>query len=170
MNGISRRYWQDYTTAPRENATRGGAGKTRAGVEQSGMATPTPPAGRATNPARARDHLANERTFLAWIRTGVSLVGFGILTAKLRYLQIDIGGAAPPFPAPAGGRSALLGAAFAVLSILVIVLGSARYAAAGRAIERDEFEPRGGQMLMLAFLLVLLGVAVLFYLADLWRA
>ena len=134
------------------------------------MSTPTPPAVRVTNAARARDHLANERTFLAWIRTGVSLVGFGIVIAKLRYLQIEVGGAATSFPAPGGGRSALLGAAFAILGMLMIVLGSVRYAAAGRAIERDEFEPRGGQLLILAFLLVLLGVAVLFYLADLWRA
>ena len=26
----------------------------------------------------ARDHLANERTFLAWLRTGLSLIGFGV--------------------------------------------------------------------------------------------
>ena len=30
----------------------------------------------------ARDHLANERTFLAWIRTGLAVVGLGILLEK----------------------------------------------------------------------------------------
>ena len=33
----------------------------------------------------ASDHLANERTFLAWFRTAISLLGFGILIAKLRF-------------------------------------------------------------------------------------
>lgn len=30
----------------------------------------------------ARDHLANERTFLAWLRTGVTLMGVGIALVK----------------------------------------------------------------------------------------
>lgn len=31
----------------------------------------------------ARDHLANERTFLAWVRTALGLVGLGVLFEKL---------------------------------------------------------------------------------------
>eukprot|EP01096_Ripella_sp_DP13-Kostka_P008426 TRINITY_DN3134_c0_g1_i1.p1 TRINITY_DN3134_c0_g1~~TRINITY_DN3134_c0_g1_i1.p1 ORF type:complete len:136 (+),score=35.09 TRINITY_DN3134_c0_g1_i1:26-409(+) len=33
--------------------------------------------------ADARDHMANERTFLAWLRTALSAVGLGIAVAKL---------------------------------------------------------------------------------------
>jgi len=28
---------------------------------------------------RSREHLANERTFLAWIRTSIALMGFGFV-------------------------------------------------------------------------------------------
>jgi len=31
----------------------------------------------------ARDHLANERTFLAWVRTALGLIGLGVVLAKL---------------------------------------------------------------------------------------
>lgn len=31
----------------------------------------------------ARDHLANERTFLAWIRTALAVIGLGVLLGKL---------------------------------------------------------------------------------------
>ena len=31
-----------------------------------------------SNPNRARDHLANERTFLAWVRTGIATIIFRI--------------------------------------------------------------------------------------------
>lgn len=31
----------------------------------------------------ARDHLANERTFLAWVRTALAVVGLGVLVGKL---------------------------------------------------------------------------------------
>jgi putative membrane protein len=32
--------------------------------------------------ADLRDYLAEERTFLAWIRTGISLMGFGFVVAR----------------------------------------------------------------------------------------
>jgi hypothetical protein len=32
--------------------------------------------------AELRDYLAEERTFLAWIRTGISLMGFGFVVAR----------------------------------------------------------------------------------------
>jgi uncharacterized membrane protein YidH (DUF202 family) len=31
----------------------------------------------------ARDHLANERTFLAWVRTALGLVGLGVILERL---------------------------------------------------------------------------------------
>ncbi len=37
----------------------------------------------------ARDHLANERTFLAWVRTALAVVGLGVLVGKL----VEAGGA-----------------------------------------------------------------------------
>lgn len=45
----------------------------------------TEPPRRATvnEGSHARDHLANERTFLAWVRTSLGLVGLGVLLAKL---------------------------------------------------------------------------------------
>jgi len=40
----------------------------------------------ANDDERIRDHLANERTYLAWLRTGMAMIGFGTVIAKLRYL------------------------------------------------------------------------------------
>lgn len=33
----------------------------------------------------AQQHLANERTYLAWIRTGIAVVGVGFLTTSLHF-------------------------------------------------------------------------------------
>ena len=33
--------------------------------------------------AQLRDYLAEERTFLAWIRTGIALMGFGVVVARV---------------------------------------------------------------------------------------
>lgn len=34
-----------------------------------------------------RDHLANERTFLAWIRTSIGIMGFGLVVVKLSLFE-----------------------------------------------------------------------------------
>ena len=43
----------------------------------------------------AGDHLANERTFLAWIRTSIALMGFGFVIVKfalfIRQISIALG-------------------------------------------------------------------------------
>jgi putative membrane protein len=36
------------------------------------------------------DHSANERTFLAWVRTAVAIVGFGLAVARLGSASISI--------------------------------------------------------------------------------
>ena len=36
-----------------------------------------------SNPNRARDPLANERTFLAWIRTCIAVISFGFLITRV---------------------------------------------------------------------------------------
>ena len=37
---------------------------------------------RSNSGSDARDHLANERTFLAWIRTALGIVGLGVVVGK----------------------------------------------------------------------------------------
>jgi putative membrane protein len=36
------------------------------------------------------DHAANERTFLAWLRTGVAVIVFGIVVDKLNQLFLQL--------------------------------------------------------------------------------
>jgi uncharacterized membrane protein YidH (DUF202 family) len=38
----------------------------------------------------AREHIANERTLLAWIRTGVSLISFGLVVQSI---GVEVGSA-----------------------------------------------------------------------------
>ena len=38
---------------------------------------------RSNSGSDARDHLANERTFLAWIRTALGIVGLGVVVGRL---------------------------------------------------------------------------------------
>lgn len=106
------------------------------------------------NPNRARDHLANERTYLSWIRTAVSLMGFGILIVRLRF--------APE--ANPHGHGWELGFVFALAGILMSLGASRNYFVSLRAIENDTFEPARGWILVCTALICVVGLGVLIYL------
>ena len=73
---------------------------------------------------------ANERTFLAWVRTSVALIGVGV--AAVQFL--------PPLDV-AGGRR-LLGTAFIVLGAAVCVVARRQWAANDRAMRAGAALPR----------------------------
>ena len=47
------------------------------------MKMPVPRRPQPNTGSTARDHLANERTFLAWVRTALGVIGLGVLLGKL---------------------------------------------------------------------------------------
>lgn len=47
---------------------------------------------RQPGPNELRDHLANERTFLAWIRTSITIIALGFVVAKFGILLREVGG------------------------------------------------------------------------------
>lgn len=111
--------------------------------------------------AEARDHLANERTYLAWLRTGMALLGLGFLVARLR-----IEAAASALADPAGPRSALVGLGFAILGLLTILFGTWRYVAVRRMIESRGFVPLGATVLLVSTGALVVAVAVILYLVE----
>ena len=108
------------------------------------------------NPNRARDHLANERTFLAWMRTALALLGFAAVIVRLRFLL-------PP-ELRGHAHSVWLSMAFAVLGFLIVPLATWSYLQIQRGIERDEFAPNNFFVLVFGATVALLGAGVLLYL------
>ncbi|MGD9696109.1 MAG: YidH family protein [Thermoleophilia bacterium] len=80
---------------------------------------------RLAESSRARDHMANERTYLAWVRTGLTVMVVGLAIAKF----VDDGAA----HALAAGL-VLIGA-----GALSVVEGSRRYRRINREIEGGRY-------------------------------
>jgi putative membrane protein len=79
---------------------------------------------------RYADHSANERTFLAWVRTGIAVMAFGFLVEKFNlFLTYLAQAAGHPAVAPAGlVHAEQLGVLMLLAGVLVIVLATARFA------------------------------------------
>jgi putative membrane protein len=88
-----------------------------------------------------REHLANERTLLSWVRTGVGLISLGIV--------VERAGAIVSQNIP-GDISELLGLALAVLGCGTLVLGTQQFLRNRRQIIRGEFFPSVGVYLVVA--------------------
>lgn len=103
----------------------------------------------------ARDHLASERTFLAWIRTGLGFIALGI--AVERFAQLDLpalvrelkaaNSPTPPRVGQAKGKSKHEGDEQLLVGTLLgtgmgsIVYGSTRYFSNLRILEQGRFKP-----------------------------
>jgi putative membrane protein len=93
---------------------------------------------------RYTDHAANERTFLAWIRTGLAVAAFGFFLVKLNVF-VDVTGGASPAHAVADHAGAVIavvaryaGLAMVVAGIAIIGRSSAGFERTRRAIDRDD--------------------------------
>jgi putative membrane protein len=110
-------------------------------------------------PVRPADHLANERTLLAYIRTALSLMAFGFVIARfalfLRYM-----GVMSHVTPPTGSTSEVLGLAFAIFGLALAIVGVVRYGMAARAIESGVYQSHSTAGVVLGVVTTLLGVLV----------
>src|SRR4051794_18492868 len=111
------------------------------------------------NPNRARDHLANERTFLAWVRTGIAIVVFGfaigrfaIAMRQLTALQGD--------SLRTSGLSVWLGMSSILGGVVLVVAGLFRYRRTRTQLDEGKFEPAGFVLDLVTILTVLFGLVL----------
>ena len=116
------------------------------------------------------DHAANERTFLAWVRTAIAIMAFGFLIERFDvFLEI----AAPSLV----GRSVSVvgqkfanaaGLTFIILGTVIIVIAATRLFLTARKLDSDDTHPGLGTQLdiALAVLLIVLGGSLFLYLSH----
>jgi putative membrane protein len=120
------------------------------------------------------DHAANERTFLAWVRTSIAVTAFGFLVERFDLFLAIMA------PASAAGKLAIHRSTFGHVAGLILiaagvaitVLATLRFIRTAREIDEARLVPGTGSRIdiALAALLALLGVALFFYLSHIFSA
>ncbi len=116
------------------------------------------------NPNRARDHLANERTFLAWLRTGIATIVFGFAIGRFsialrEFMKMQGYKSATP------GFSTWLGIVSTAGGVALILAGLRRYRKTRVQLDSNSFEPAGFVIDLVSYLLGLFGLVLAGYLA-----
>jgi len=108
------------------------------------------------------DHAANERTFLAWVRTGIAVIAFGFVIEKFNLFVLTVASSASAEGAHrlqlerlAGppGRYGALALIFGGLAL--IVAATARFVRTGRLLDDPEMHSAGSVHAELSFSVVL---------------
>ena len=107
------------------------------------------------------DHMANERTFLAWIRTSIGIMAFGFVVEKFAFfiknLSSFVGKSIATESATSSvGYSSIFGIVLVAFGALMGVLAFIRYKKVEKEIDEDTYRPS----LLLDILLTLLVIGM----------
>jgi putative membrane protein len=114
-----------------------------------------------------RVHMANERTFLAWIRTSIAIMAFGFVVEKFSLFVKQMGyylgkEVSPPPP----GQSSTIGIILVGLGVVMGVLAFLRYKKVEQQIDDDTYKPSAMLSVMLFLSMLAIGVFLMLYLVH----
>jgi putative membrane protein len=109
---------------------------------------------------RYSDHAANERTFLAWVRTGIAVIAFGFVVEKFNLFvqtlaETNGGGSQLPAGRLSGKFSHYDGLTLILIGMAIILLSLLRFIRTSRLIDDQRMHSAGSVRLELALAVVL---------------
>ena len=118
-------------------------------------------------PASLGDYLAAERTLLAWIRTGLALMGFGFVVARFGIFLQEFQ-ALQHTAAQTSGPSLWFGTALIAVGVIVNIYVGWHHVRLVRQLDRGEtgYSRSSMQPVAIAFFLALIGLAMAIYLLS----
>ncbi|WP_332649020.1 YidH family protein [Lysinibacillus sp. 54212] len=105
----------------------------------------------------AQQHLANERTYLAWIRTAISILGVAFLATSLhftigtvRHFWVDL-------------LSVMIGMVACLFGLLIIFTATINYSTKRKQILNEVFIPSNRHIVWISYFLIVLILMIIIY-------
>ncbi len=118
-----------------------------------------------------KDHLANERTFLAWVRTSIGIMAFGFVIEKfaffIKQFALLPGKSDLYIPAhSAQGYSSVFGVFLVAFGVLLCLLAFVRYKKVETQIDDNTYRPSLLLNVVLTAFVLLTGIFLVIYLNN----
>ena len=113
---------------------------------------------------KVTDHLANERTFLAWVRTGLATITFGFVVERFSLLLRELGLKSTLVAIFSVHFSSVIGVGLTLLGVAIMIVALVNFLQIRRAIDKEQFHPQAGFAIVLTILASLIGVLLAVYL------
>lgn len=110
---------------------------------------------------RYTDHAANERTYLAWVRTGLAFMAFGLLVERFDLFVRSLPGLAGAPSAVPSGYVRAGGLVLIVLGVVVLAISSRRYLHFKTLIASDEHRDFRASRTDLALVIIVAAIGLL---------
>ena len=113
---------------------------------------------------KATEHLANERTFLAWVRTSIAIMSLGFVVAKFGLWLRELGANLSPHPIHGSGLSGPIGMGMIAFGGLMALLAAWRFHVVNRQIDRGRVSIDRGLVFLIAIAMGVLALVMVGYL------
>lgn len=104
-----------------------------------------------------RAHMANERTFLAWVRTAIGIMAFGLVLEEFAF------GGSPQF-IPVLGPSHFAGLILIIFGVIITIFSFVRYSVIERELDKGVYKSNLVLTTVLALFVNAMGVFLFIYL------
>jgi uncharacterized membrane protein YidH (DUF202 family) len=117
-----------------------------------------------------RVHMANERTFLAWIRTSIGIIAFGFVIEKfalfMKEMSIVVGKETAINLPSSHGSSAVVGISLVSFGTLLSLLSYIRFKKVQKQIDQGNWQQSSMLDLLLTLVVFIMGVLLVIYLVQ----
>jgi putative membrane protein len=121
--------------------------------------------GKAKPKGNAGDHLANERTFLAWIRTSIGIMAFGFVVVKfslfLKQISLILG---KGIMDQSKGYSSVAGVVLVIIGMIMSVLSYIKYKKTEKQLDVGYYKHSSLLITILTSLIFFVSVFLIIYL------
>jgi len=115
----------------------------------------------------ARDHMANERTFLAWIRTSIGIMAFGFVVVKFAFfvkeITIEFG---ERNIVHSKGYSGIMGIFLVIVGSIITLLSFFRYKQTAKQLNEGTYSHSSILITMITSIIILVSLLLIVYLTK----